>query len=269
MSKVIDMTGQTWGQLTVLERAENDKHGKAQWLCQCECGNKKIIAGAALRKGLTISCGCNKLKKIKEYNKKHTIDETGNIYGYLTVISRNEDPELAKDGRAMWNCQCKCGNICVIPGKLLRNGHVTSCGCRKQSLGEEAIENILLQNNFNYAKEYLIQTRKELIYQHHKSRFDFAIFDNNNNLKYFIEFDGSQHFEENIDEDGLGWNSKEKYEKTHERDMIKNQWCIENHIPLIRIPYTHLSKLDLTDLVLETSTFIINPENEKEENNNE
>lgn len=35
MSKVIDMTGQTFGKLTVLNRAENDKYGKAQWLCQC------------------------------------------------------------------------------------------------------------------------------------------------------------------------------------------------------------------------------------------
>ena len=43
MSKVIDMTGQTFGKLTVLSRAENDKYGKAQWLCQCQCGNQKII----------------------------------------------------------------------------------------------------------------------------------------------------------------------------------------------------------------------------------
>ena len=35
MSKVIDMTGQTFGKLTVLNRVENDKYGKAQWLCQC------------------------------------------------------------------------------------------------------------------------------------------------------------------------------------------------------------------------------------------
>lgn len=257
MSKVIDMTGQIYGKLTVLERAENDKFGKAQWLCQCECGNKKIINGASLRKGLTTSCGCYKLEKLKEYNESHVINEIGNVYGYLTVISRNTNSEFAKDGRAMWNCQCKCGNICVVSGKLLRDGHVTSCGCRRQSLGEEKIENILLQNNFNYAKEYLIQTRKELIYQHHKSRFDFAIFDDNNNLQYMIEFDGLQHFEKNTRENGLGWNSKENYEKTHERDMIKNQWCKENNIPLIRIPYTHLDNLCIEDLKLETSKFII------------
>ena len=257
MSRVIDMTGQKFGKLTVLERADNDKFGKAQWLCECECGNKKIIAGASLRRGLTVSCGCHKLEKLKKYNEEHTIDETGHIYGYLTVINRNEDPELIKDNRAMWNCQCKCGNTCVVSGKALREGRTTSCGCRRQSLGEEKIEQILLQNNFNYAKEYLVQVRKELIYQHHKSRFDFAIFDENNNLMYLIEYDGLQHFEKNVRENGLGWNSRENYEKTHERDMIKNQWCKENNIPLIRIPYTHLNKLCIEDLQLETSQFII------------
>jgi hypothetical protein len=38
---------------------------------------------------------------LKQYNLEHTIDETGNVYGYLTVISRNTDPENIKDGRAM------------------------------------------------------------------------------------------------------------------------------------------------------------------------
>ena len=258
MSKVIDMTNQKWGMLTVLERAENDKFGKAQWLCQCECGNKKIVGGASLRKGLTVSCGCNKLKKLKEYNSTFTIDETGNIYGYLTVISRNYDPKQVKDGRGMWNCHCKCGNDCVVSGKLLRENKVTSCGCRRQSKGEEEVEKILLQNNITYAKEYLVQVRKESIYQHHKARFDFAIFDNNNILQYFIEYDGSQHFEENIKENKSSWNSKENYEKTHERDLLKNQWCKENNIPLIRIPYTHLKDLCIEDLKLETSQFIVN-----------
>ena len=67
--------------------------------------------------------------------------------------------------------------------KLLREGKVTSCGCRTQSLGEEKIEKILLENNFNYAKEYLVQTREN----HRKSRFDFAIFNEENKLLYFIE----------------------------------------------------------------------------------
>lgn len=69
MSKVIDMAGQKYGYLTILERAENDKHGKAQWWCQCDCGSpKKIINGAAIRRGLVVSCGCKKSKEMQKYN---------------------------------------------------------------------------------------------------------------------------------------------------------------------------------------------------------
>lgn len=255
MSKCIDMTGQKWGLLTIIKRAENDAYGKAQWLCQCECGNKKIINGSSIRKGLTISCGCHKMKKLQIYNEKHTIDETGNVYGFLTVISRNLDPNYSKDGRAMWNCKCECGNDCIVMGKLLREGKVTSCGCRTQSIGEEKIEKILQQYNINYSKEYLQNVRKEIIYQHHKARFDFAIFQNNQ-LAYFIEFDGEQHFE-NMCNKISGFCTPEKYQKTHERDIIKNQWCKDNNIPLIRIPYWHLKNLCIKDLLLETSEFKI------------
>ena len=65
MTKVIDMTGQRFGSLIVLERGENSKNGGARWWCQCDCGSpKKLIDGAALRRGLVISCGCYREKKL-------------------------------------------------------------------------------------------------------------------------------------------------------------------------------------------------------------
>ena len=254
MSKPNGLLNQRFGHLVVLQREENDKHGKTRWLCQCDCGKQKVINGASLKRGLTISCGCNKIQKLQEYNNAQVIDETGNKYGYLTVISRNLDPAQAKDGRAMWNCQCKCGNIHVVSGKMLRDGKVTSCGCRRQSLGEEAVENLLFENNINYAKEFLVDVRKEQIYQHHKARYDFAIFSSNNKLLYFIEYDGEQHFKDRRDYKTF-WNNEETFEKRQERDELKNQWCKENNIPLIRIPYTHLKDLCIEDLKLETTKF--------------
>lgn len=46
-------------------------------------------------------------------------------------------------------------------------------------------------------------------------------------------------------------------EEQKEKDNYKNDWCKNNNIPLIRIPYTHLKDLCIEDLLLETSTFII------------
>ena len=252
MSKVIDMTNLRFGQLVVLKRAENDKYGKAQWLCKCDCGNEKIINGASLRKGLTTSCGCNRIKKLNERNNKKVKDETGKVYGFLTVIDRNLDPKYSKDGRAMWNCVCECGNKHIVSGKLLREGKVTSCGCREKSKGEQKIEQLLLEHGINYTLEYPINVRKEKIYQHHKARFDFAIVDKTE-VKYFIEYDGIQHFKAYGEN---SWNNEENFKKTQERDILKNQWCKENNIPLIRIPYSHYDNLCLEDLLLETSNFI-------------
>lgn len=53
-----DLTGQVFNRLTILERAENDKHGGAMWKCLCECGNITTIRGAHIKNGRIKSCGC-------------------------------------------------------------------------------------------------------------------------------------------------------------------------------------------------------------------
>lgn len=59
---LIDITGNCYGKLVVIKRAENrvQPNGNvvAQWLCRCDCGNKKVIASAGLRYGKVKSCGC-------------------------------------------------------------------------------------------------------------------------------------------------------------------------------------------------------------------
>ena len=47
------------------------------------------------------------------------------------------------------------------------------------------------------------------------------------------------------------------YEYTHKHDIIKNKWCKDNNIPLIRIPYTHYDNLEIKDLLLNSSQFLI------------
>ena len=86
-----------------------------------------------------------------------------------------------------------------------------------------------------------------------KLRFDFGVI-KNNQLAYLIEYDGEQHFSEYIQLNG--WNTKENFEKTQKRDIIKNEYCIIHNIPLIRIPYTHKTKIKIEDLLLESSVFI-------------
>jgi len=57
MAKAIDITGQTFGRLTVVSKSESND-GMARWLCKCECGNETIVYGKYLKDGRSKSCGC-------------------------------------------------------------------------------------------------------------------------------------------------------------------------------------------------------------------
>ena len=65
--KAIDLTGQTFGRLTVIGRSESENKKTALWLCKCDCGNVTKVRTDHLRKGQTKSCGCFS----NEYRVKH------------------------------------------------------------------------------------------------------------------------------------------------------------------------------------------------------
>lgn len=73
---------------------------------------------------------CFEVRVMAEMPEKHGIkkDEIGNKYGRLTVIeSAGSTDEYCS--RLLWKCQCECGNVTIVRGSLLRNGHTRSCGC--------------------------------------------------------------------------------------------------------------------------------------------
>ena len=59
--------------------------------------------------------------------KSNIINIMGQKFGFLTVLSK----EKSKNGKAMWLCQCECGNKVVARSSSLRDGHTKSCGCLK------------------------------------------------------------------------------------------------------------------------------------------
>ena len=60
------------------------------------------------------------------------IDETGNVYGRLTVLRTKGN--LNKNGRLLWLCKCSCGAEKEIEGHAMRRGRVKSCGCLKHQM---------------------------------------------------------------------------------------------------------------------------------------
>lgn len=126
MGKLIDLTGQKFGRLTVLGRApkpEGATSTSAFWYCICECGTKKVISGNVLRQGKAKSCGCLN----KEIKDKDSL--LGKVFGRLTVIDRASKPQGVIGGDAYWVCRCECGKLVSVMGKSLKNGKTKSCGC--------------------------------------------------------------------------------------------------------------------------------------------
>lgn len=91
MSKAIDLTGQKFGRLTVIQRAEN-RNGKTMWMCQCDCGNEKITQTMNLTHGDTKSCGCLQKETIKEIASTHKKSKTKLYRVYLHIKERCSNP---------------------------------------------------------------------------------------------------------------------------------------------------------------------------------
>ena len=233
---MIDMTNKKFNKWLVLQQAGKSSRNEILWLCECECGTQKVINGCDLRRNRTKSCGCDK--------DNDFIDKT---FGKWKVITKAE----SKNEKRHFLCECECGIQKIVAAQSLKEGKSLSCGqCNKKSIGEEKIENILKDNNILYQKEKIFTDFKYPDTNAYP-RFDFYV-----NNHYIIEFDGIQHFQSNG-----GWNTQDRVEKTQIRDNIKNQYCFNNNIPIIRIPYFYLNVLSLQDLVPQTSQFLLKAEN--------
>lgn len=230
-----DKTGQRIGYLTVLGPTDKRSSGSIVWECQCDCGNICYVPTSNLRENHTTSCGCKKYQLVGEKNR---LKLTGQVFGKLTILE--ELPP--KNSESRWKCRCECGNEIEASGWLLTKGVVGSCGCAKRSRGESKIRQLLEENNIPFVEQKTFKTC--LSSNNVPLRFDFFV-----NDQYLIEYDGEQHF---ITE-GTGYFTKEVLQEIKQRDQIKNKWCKENNIPLIRIKYTEYDILTLDDLLLKES----------------
>lgn len=106
-----DLLGKGFGRLVVIGRAENYLSPNGQkhscWLCQCECGNKKVVRGSYLRNGTTKSCGClhkeNASKIMKKFNKYDLSGEYGIGYTHNDEIFYFDIDDYEKIKEYCWH----------------------------------------------------------------------------------------------------------------------------------------------------------------------
>lgn len=239
---VKDITNQRFGRLVAIKLTDKkDKDDRWLWECKCDCGKIVYVPMHKLNSNNTRSCGCLQRDCVIKKNKDNALDLTGQKFGLLTVLYKDE--EKSQNGVIYWKCQCDCGTITSVATGELRRGeygdksrHGTlSCGCAWHSVGEELVAKGLSKLNIFYEREkYFIGCIDQDTQG--KLRFDFYLPEQN----CCIEFDGEIHYGVNTGR----WNNSINQEKIQKHDKIKNEYCHKNNIHLIRIPYWDRDNID-------------------------
>lgn len=229
-----NLIGQKFGKLTVKKW-----NGNGKWLCLCECGNTTLVQTDNLKNGNTKSCGCYQKEQTSKANFKNL---TGQRFGKLTVLERVENDRF---DHVNYKCQCDCGGITIVDATNLRNGNTNSCGCIK-SKGEMIINNWLQEHKIHFISQY---SHPEIILESGRHPlFDFAIFNLDGSIKYFIEYNGKQHYQSTG-----GWNTEEQFKITQNRDNQKRTWCEKLNIPLYIIKYDENIEKVLEGIIKDTA----------------
>ena len=139
--------GKIYGRWTVIGEAKSKGHQR-RWKTKCECGNESSVQYWNLWKGH--STQCKKCASINLSNQK-SIDETGKIYGQLTVVKK---AGIDKFRNVQWHVRCECGNEEIRIGRAFRQRGATKCRhCMISKKPGESHLNNWLRSYQNHAKQ--------------------------------------------------------------------------------------------------------------------
>lgn len=95
--KALELTGQHFGELTVIKRVASSRNGRSQWLCSCSCGSETIKLGKHLTRSKQPirSCGCKQIKRGKDH---HQWTGCGDISGdwWSTRVMRSQKDKKSR-----------------------------------------------------------------------------------------------------------------------------------------------------------------------------
>lgn len=107
----------------------------------------------------------------------------------------------------------------------------------RASRGEIKISDVLESAGLVFKEEYSFPDLLTL--KGRPLRFDFAVFDDNGNLEFLIEYQGKQHYAPSSKFGGL-----EGFKKQNYNDQRKRLYCYRNNITLVSIPYWEENLVD-------------------------
>lgn len=233
---------------TTIEPLDQYVDSQTKMRCKCTIDNYEwMIRPNDLLRGK----GCPECKRIKL--SKDRIKSLDDVIADIRAIN----PWIEVIGEYTGACRplrCKCildgKEWDAYPNNLMRGEGCPECA---ESKGERAVSVWLKNNGIEYVSQYKFEDCKNI----KPLPFDFYI----PPLRICIEYDGEQHYRP-VE---FGGCSNERAQQLHKRtmqnDAIKNAFCIENNITLVRIPYYDFNHIDdiLSSTFLKDSKAAVNP----------
>ena len=230
-----ELTGMTFGELTVLERvAERSRSGLIQWRCRCSCGAEYIVAGTRLVTGRATHCPNRKAHR--ELRKYKSADISGQRFRRLTALR----PTETRDGKGsvIWLCRCDCGNEVECSYNSLVYGNMQSCGCQKKEhdallpemlthVGGTSIDlikstKIPISNTTGYKGVYLVNGKYQARIVFQKKPYY---------LGYYTNIKDAAEARREAEE-VLFKGTAEYYERWKQRASCDPQWAAENPVDI-------------------------------------
>ncbi len=190
----------------------------------------------------------NNIKNSKTKPFKFSMHNPYTIYNIKEVWMKQNAPNLElltdkwKGNTMKLKLKCKsCKKLFYMQATNFlcrdRDGYRVTCPYCETSKGEAKIAEILDSFNITYKKQYRFDNCRSVKTKNQRLPFDFAIINKEKKLVFLIEFDGEQHY--------TGWHYDTKSLKSiKQNDNIKNQYCTDNNIPLLRIPYWNFDNIE-------------------------
>lgn len=224
------------GRIIVLNK-DSLKYRRDKALVKCsECGlEKRVLVSSyiAARAGCRECAGSSQLDT--ETVKKKISDASNGDYSLVGKYVNSQIPirirhESVDCNRHVWQTNL---------GNFIRHGRRCPKCTYVPSVGEYRISELLKRIGAKYTREY----RDERCKLEKALPFDFAVYDKFDNLILLIEFDGIQHFSS---ERGF-WGSDNPEEDLSRRvmaDSVKDNFCEDNSIPLLRIRFDEIDETE-------------------------
>lgn len=229
---VEDLINNSGSECTLLSKEY--KNNSTPLKIRCSCGNMFKTSLANFEYQNTQKCNFCKGKVNWNYDMVRDYVNNKTDCTLITDNYRNID--------TLMEFQCPCGNQFATSFSSFRHSQKQTCDTCSMiiSKSERRLIHCLTKKGINFETEYRFQDCRNCL----PLPFDVAILNSDGDVKLLIESDGRQHFEP-VNFGGISdASAKKRFEETIVNDRIKTQYCKDNDIPLLRIPYWEFDNIE-------------------------